>query len=141
MCEKSDEGETESIIFICVLSSFLSVKSFVKIWANQFSFRTCKSFKSSFLLFLTIEANWQLDSFFSLSACFEQLNTAKNLALSKFLFHFHLFVFYTLFIIFLHSGIKNIHVRKAWLVTCIRIESNYIFSLVFTKLNDQKSFG
>ena len=35
MCEKTDEGVAESTIFILVLSNFLSVKSFLKIWANN----------------------------------------------------------------------------------------------------------
>ena len=55
MCEKTNEEEAEIIIFILVLSSFLSVKSFLKIWVNHFSLLIFESFKPSLPLFLTIE--------------------------------------------------------------------------------------
>ena len=48
-----------------------------------------------------------IDSSFSLSARLEQSNTAKNLAFSKFLFLFHLFFFFTLFLIVLHNVVKR----------------------------------
>ena len=47
LCEKTDEGEEESTIFILVLSSFLSVKSLLKIWANHFSLLTFEGFEPS----------------------------------------------------------------------------------------------
>ena len=52
--KKNDEGESESIIFILVLSSFFSVKSFLKIRANHFSLLTFESFKPFLPLFLKI---------------------------------------------------------------------------------------
>ena len=61
LCEKKNkknsEWEEESIILILalVLSSFLSVKSFLKIGANQFSLLIFRSFKLSLPLFLTIQ--------------------------------------------------------------------------------------
>ena len=68
---------------------------------------------------------------FSLSARFEHLNTAQKLGNFKFLFIFHFVVIICslssrplparpLFLIVLHNGVKNIHVRKAWLVTWYR---------------------
>ena len=55
--KKNSEWEEESIILILalVLSSFLSVKSFLKIGANQFSLLIFRSFKLSLPLFLTIQ--------------------------------------------------------------------------------------
>ena len=53
--KKTDEEETENIIFILVLSSFLLVKYFPRIWANDFSLLTFESFKPSSPLLLTIE--------------------------------------------------------------------------------------
>ena len=51
--EKTDKGEAESIILILTLvfSSFLSVKSFLKIIANHFFLLTFESFKPFLLLF------------------------------------------------------------------------------------------
>ena len=43
--KKTNEGEAESITLTFVLSSFLSVKYFLKIWANHFSLLTFESFK------------------------------------------------------------------------------------------------
>ena len=94
--EKTDEGETESIIFIFVLSSFLSVNYFLEIWANHFSLLTFESFKPSFPLFLTIERRLMS---FSLSAQFEQLNTAKNLPFSNSYFLFTLLSSFTVYLL------------------------------------------
>ena len=69
--------------------------------------------------------------YFSLSAWFEQLNTAQKLSIFKFVFLFHFVViFYSLsscllparplFLIVLHNSVKNIHVIKAWFVTWYR---------------------
>ena len=68
---------------------------------------------------------------FSLSVQFEQWITAQKLGIFKFLFLFHfVIVFYirssrplparSLFLVVLHNAVKNIHVRKAWFVTCYR---------------------
>ena len=68
---------------------------------------------------------------FSLSVQFEQWITAQKLGIFKFLFLFHfVIVFYSrssrplparsLFLVVLHNGVKKIHVRKAWFVTCYR---------------------
>ena len=95
--KQSSEGEAESIIFILALFSFLSDKSFLKIWANHFSLLTFERFKPSLPLFLTIEGKQYLDLFFSLPARFEQLNTAQRLCIFKFLFLYHFdIIFYSL---------------------------------------------
>ena len=135
LCEKkkkNNKGEAESIIFILVLvlTSFLSAKYFLKIWDNHFSFLTFESFKPSLSLFLTIEGKRQIDLSFSQSARFEQLNAAQKPDIFKFLFLFHfVIIFYCLssrqlsfrplFLIVLHNGVKNIHVKNAWFVTRI----------------------
>ena len=84
--------------------------------------------------FLSTEGKRQLDLYFSLSAQFEQLNTAQKLSIFKFLFLFHFVVmFYSLssrplparplFLIVLHNDVKIIHVIKAWFMTCIGTEN------------------
>ena len=45
--KKNNKGEAEGIIFILVFSSFLSVKSFLKIWANQFPLLAFESFNDN----------------------------------------------------------------------------------------------
>ena len=121
-------------IFVLVLSSFLSVKYFLKIWVNHFSLLTFKSFKPSLLLFLTIEGKRWKDLSFSLSARFEQLILHKSMSFSNSLFFFHsVITFYSLssrplpswplFLIVLHNSVKNIHVRKAWFVAFIGTEN------------------
>ena len=69
--------------------------------------------------------------FFFLSARFEQLDTAQKLGIFKFFFLFHFVIIFSslsshpvparpLFLIVLHNGVKNIHVRKALFVTWYR---------------------
>ena len=55
LCEKTDEGEAESIIFFLVVSSFLSVKSFLKIWANLFFPSHFRKFQAFFAIIFN---NW-----------------------------------------------------------------------------------
>ena len=88
MCEKTDEGEAESIILILVLvlSSFLSVKYFLKIWGNPFPLLTFECFKPSLPSFSTVEGKRWIDLSFSLSARFEQINTEGKLGIFKFFF-------------------------------------------------------
>ena len=45
---KNNEGEAESIILILIISSFLSVKYFLKVWANDFSLLTFERTKPFF---------------------------------------------------------------------------------------------
>ena len=132
---KTNEVQAESITLILdlVFSTFLSVNTFLKIWANHFCLFTCESFKASLPLFLTIEEKRKLDLSFFLSARFDQLNTVQKLDSFKFLFLFHFaIIFYSLsshllparplFLIVLHNDLKNIQVRKVWFVTCIGTE-------------------
>ena len=66
---------------------------------------------------------------FSVSARFEQLNTAQKPPIFKLFFFHFVIIFYSLssrpllfgplFLIVLHNGVKKIHARKAWFVTCI----------------------
>ena len=58
MSGKNNDVEAESIIFILVFSSFLSVKSFLQIWANDFSLLTFEGVKLALPLFLTIQGKW-----------------------------------------------------------------------------------
>ena len=113
------------MILVLVLSNFLSVKHFLKIWVYHFSLPTFESFTPSLPLFLTIERKRWIDLSFSVSARFEQLNNAQKPPIFIF-FHFviifyslssHTLPFGPLFLIVLHNGVKNIHVRKAWFVT------------------------
>ena len=131
------EGRQKALFWFLFLffSSFHSVKYFLKIWANHFYFLTFKSFKPSLPLFLTFEGKRWIDLSFSLSARFKQLNTAQKPGIFKLLFLFHFVVIVCslpslplssrpLFLIALRNGVKNIHVRKAWFVTCIATENN-----------------
>ena len=80
-------------MILLVLSSFLSVKYFLKNWANHFwLFPSHESFNPSLPLLLTIEVKRWIDLSFSLSARFEQLNIAQNPGIFKFLFLFHLVI-------------------------------------------------
>ena len=56
LCVKKPMREAESIILIIVLSSFLLVKSFLKIWANDFS--SLLIFESFKVFFAIIFKNW-----------------------------------------------------------------------------------
>ena len=117
MCEKTNEREAESIIFILVFSSFLSVKSFLNIWVIHFSLLTIESFKHSFtfsnwvktvirIIFLSVSMTWTV-------------KYCQKLAIFKFLFLFHfVIIFYSLssnplpawplFLIVIHNGVKKI---------------------------------
>ena len=126
MCEKTDEGEVVSITFILVLSRILSITSFLKIWA----FISSLSKVSSLLYFAIIFNNWRktvIKSVFLSVSTIWLIKYCQNLAIFKFLFLFHfVIIFYSpfshplpaqlLFLIVLHNGIKNIHVRKVWSV-------------------------
>ena len=81
---------------------------------------------------------------FTLSARFQQLNTAQKLGILKFLFLFDFVViFYSLsphplparplFLIVLHNGVKKIHVIKAWFVTRIGTENCAVSSCKVSK--------
>ena len=95
LCEKTNQGKADSIIFIIAFSSFVSVKPFLKMWANHFSLLTFESFKPSLPLFLTIDGKRYLDLFFSLSARFEQFKYCART------FHFQILIsFFTLFLSF-----------------------------------------
>ena len=135
--KKNNEGEAESIIFIFVCSRFLSVKSFLKIWTNDFFLLTFEKVKPSLPLFLTIEGKRVIRLvFLSVSTIWTVKYCSKNL-------HFQSLIFFSLFVIFYslssrllparplcfivpHNGVKSIHVRKAWIVTCIGTENSDI---------------
>ena len=78
--------------------SFLFFIAFfqLNLCTNHFSLLTLESLKPSLPLFLTIEGK-RLS--FSLSAQFEQLNTAKNLAFSNSYFFFILLLSFTLYLL------------------------------------------
>ena len=133
MCEKTDEGEAESIIFILDLSKIFSIKSFLKIWTFPFSLPKVLSL----LYFAIIFNNWRKTViklvFLSVSTIWP-VKYCQKLAIFIFLFLFHFVIIFCslyshphparpLFLIVLHNGIKKIHVRKVWSVTCIGTEN------------------
>ena len=84
--EKTDEGEAESTIFILVLSSFLSVKSLLKIWSTTFPFSLLK------VLSLLCLSKMVIRLVFLSFSIIRTVKYCQKLAIFKFLFLSHVFV-------------------------------------------------
>ena len=120
LCVKADEGEAKSIIFILFLSSFFSVKSFLKICANHFSHLTFVFLKFQ-AFFVIIFNNWGktvIRLFFLSVSTISTVKYCRKLAIFKFLFLFHfvrisyslsshLLPAQSLSLIDLHNGVKK----------------------------------
>ena len=123
----------ESIIFILVRSSFLSVKFFLKIWANNFSLLIFESFKPSLPLFF-----WGKTVIRLVFLCQHNLNSCQKLAIFKFLFLFHfVIIFYSLsshslrarllFLIVLHNGVRKYPCEKhTWFIIYKGLAFNHL---------------
>ena len=102
-----------------VFSRFLSVKSFLKIWANHFSLLTFEGFKPSLSLFLTIAGfRLAIRLIFLSGSTIWTVRYCQKFAIFKFLFLFPFdIIFYSLsfhplpdwpiFLIVLHNGVKK----------------------------------
>ena len=99
-----------------------------------FSLSNVSSVLAFFAIIINSRGKRSLDLFFFQSARFERFNTAKNLVFSNSYFFFTLLLsFQSIFspgycsiAVFdcLHNGVKNIHVRKAWLWRVIGTENS-----------------
>ena len=132
---RNNEVGAESVILILNFSSFLSDKSSLKIWANDFSLLTFEIVKPFLEIIFN---NWgkTIIRLFFLFACtiWRAKYGTKNM-------HFQSRISFSLFITFyslsscplparplafivLHNGVKNIHLRKTWFVTWHRNAEN-----------------
>ena len=103
LCVKKPIKGRQKLLFWFLLLFFLAFSQLNISWKFEltidFSLLNFESFKPSLPLFLTIKGKRWIDLSFSLSARFEQLNTAQKPGIFKFLFLFHFvkIIFYSLF--------------------------------------------
>ena len=103
LCVKKPMKGRQKLLFWFLLLFFLAFSQLNISWKFEltidFSLLNFESFKPSLPLFLTIKGKRWIDLSFSLSARFEQLNTAQKPGIFKllFLFHFVKIIFYSLF--------------------------------------------
>ena len=103
LCVKKPIKGRQKLLFWFLLLFFLAFSQLNISWKFEltidFSLLNFGSFKPSLPLFLTMKGKRWTDLSFSLSARFEQLNTAQKPGIFKllFLFHFVKIIFYSLF--------------------------------------------
>ena len=117
LCEKNNEGEAESIILILIISSFLSVKYFLKVWANDFSLLTFERTKPFFDIIFSNWGKTEIRPIFLSASTIWRVKYCTKICIFKVLFFSLFIIFYSLSscpLVFtvLHKGVKNIHVRK-----------------------------
>ena len=120
---KNNEGEAESIILILIISSFLSVKYFLKVWANGFSLLTFERTKPFFDIIFNNWGKTVIRPAFLSASTIWRVKYCTKICIFKVLLFFSLFIIFCslsscpllarpLVFTALHKGVKTFTLEK-----------------------------